>query len=241
MAKGEQPLLACLFPPRCPVCGELRIPWESSTCQRCAGVLHFITEPVCLCCGREIADGEKEYCAACETRPPSVLQNFAVWRYDKAMKKSIAAFKYGGRKEYADFYVRHMAAKIGKHLLRSGVTVLVPVPVSRKRRRYRGFNQAELLAKQLAKELGLLSADLLLRVKNTVPQSSLTPAERQRNLADSIVWNEEAAKMLEKAPAAVAVVDDIYTTGSTMSACARVLREQGIQRVYGVCVCIGTD
>lgn len=234
-------LWASLFPPRCPVCGELRIPWESSTCPECAGVLRLVTEPVCFRCGREIADGEKEYCSACETRPPSVDRNFAVWRYDGAMKKSIAAFKYGGRKEYADFYVRHMAQKIGKCLLRYGVTVLVPVPVSKKRRRYRGFNQAELLAEQLAKELGIVSVNLLVRKKNTVPQSRLTPEERKKNLDGSIAWNEKAAWELDVCPAAVAVVDDIYTTGSTLSACAEVLRVQGVQRVYGICVCIGTD
>jgi len=233
--------LACLFPPRCPVCGELRIPWESSTCPKCAGTLRFITGPTCFCCGREIADGEKEYCASCETRSSPVTQNFAVWRYDKAMKKSIAAFKYGGRKEYVDFYVRHMAQEIGRRLVRYGVTVLVPVPVSKKRRRYRGFNQAELLADALAKELEICSANLLVRIKNTVPQSNLSPEERQKNLSGAIRWNESTAKKLTSYPTVVALVDDIYTTGSTMAACAEVLREQGIQRVYGVCVCIGTD
>lgn len=234
-------MLTCLFPPRCPVCGGLRIPWESSTCPECAGVLRFISEPVCFLCGREIRDAEKEYCTACETKPPSVTQNFAVWQYDKAMKASVAAFKYGGRKEYADFYVRHMVQKIGRRLLRNGVTVLVPVPVSRQRRRYRGFNQAELLSEKLAQELGIVSVNLLLRRKNTAPQSSLAPAERQKNLAGAIMWNERAAQRLVVCPEAVAVVDDIYTTGSTMSACVDVLKKHGIQRVYGACICIGND
>lgn len=184
---------------------------------------------------------EKEYCTACETKPPAVTQNFAVWQYDKAMKASVAAFKYGGRKEYADFYVRHMVQKIGRRLLRNGVTVLVPVPVSRQRRRYRGFNQAELLSEKLARELGIVSVNLLLRRKNTAPQSSLTPAERQQNLAGAIIWNERAAQGLAVCPETVAIVDDIYTTGSTMSACADVLKKHGIQNVYGACVCIGND
>lgn len=204
-------------------------------------MLRFITEPTCLCCGRELGDDTKEYCVACEEKVPSIQRNFAVWRYDKAMKKSIADFKYGGRKEYADFYVRHMAQGVGKQLLRYGVTVFVPVPVSAKRRRYRGFNQAELLAEKLADELGTVSANLLKRVRNTLPQSSLTPTERQKNLAGSIVWDEKAASELERVPEAVAVVDDIYTTGSTMSACAEVLQKNGVRRVYGVCICIGSE
>ena len=231
--------MACLFPPRCPVCGGIRIPWESSTCPACAGALHFITEPVCMGCGKEIADDTKEYCLRCETKRPSVIRNFAVWQYDKAMKKSIAAFKYDGRKEYVDFYVRHMAQCFGKMLLRCGVTALVPVPISSKRRRYRGFNQAELLTEGLAKKLGLASLRLLVRVKNTLPQSGLNPAERKENLSGAIIWNLREAGALKELPAAVAIIDDIYTTGSTMSVCAEVLKENGIPKVYGICLCIG--
>lgn len=192
-------------------------------------------------CGREIADNTKEYCMRCETKPPSVVRNFAVWQYDKAMKKSITAFKYDGRKEYADFYVRHMSQCFGRQLLRYGVSALIPVPVSSKRRRYRGFNQAELLAEGLAERLGLSSLRLLKRIKNTLPQSGLDPGERQKNLSGAIIWNAKAADTLKELPAAVAVVDDIYTTGSTMSVCAEVLKRNGIQKVYGICTCIGNE
>lgn len=192
-------------------------------------------------CGREITDDTKEYCVRCETRRPSVTRNFAVWQYDRAMKKSIAAFKYDGRREYADFYVRHMAQCFGRQLLRYGVTAFVPVPISPERRRYRGFNQAELISEGLAERTGLVSLRLLTRVKNTLPQSGLAPGERQRNLSGSIAWNRKEVEALKELPAAVAVVDDIYTTGSTMSACAEILKENGIPNVYGVCICIGSE
>ncbi len=171
----------------------------------------------------------------------SFERNFAVWRYDKWMKKSIAGFKYDGRKEYVDFYVRHMAGGYGKQLLKYGVTVLVPVPISAKRRRYRGFNQAELLADALAKELGIVSARLIRRVRNTAPLSGLSPAERKKSLNDAFCWNEEEALKWKKLPRAVALVDDIFTTGTTMEACTRVLSEYGISSTYGICICIGND
>ncbi len=231
--------MASVFPPRCPVCGELKIPWESGTCPECAGKLRFVKEPVCLCCGREVADDTKEYCNGCEENRMTFVRNFAVWQYDKRMKKSIADFKYNGRKEYAEFYIQHMKQCFGVQLLRYGVTVLVPVPVSDKRRRYRGFNQAEVLADGLAKELGLISVSLLRRVRNTAPQSGLSPTERKKNLSDALVWNERVAKQLEKLPECVALVDDIFTTGTTMEACTRVLQANGVGSVYGVCVCIG--
>lgn len=234
-------VLSCLFPPRCPVCGDLRFPWESSTCPECAGKLRFITEPVCLCCGRELKDDRKEYCGRCEENPMSFIRNFAVWQYDKQMKKSIADFKYRGRTEYADFYIQHMLHCYGRQLLRYGVTALVPVPISTKRKRYRGFNQAELLAEGLAEELGIVMTKLIKRVHNTKPQSSLSPRERKRNLADSMAWDEQEAGSIGNPPTAVALVDDIYTTGATLEACAKVLRAHGIEQVYGICVCIGME
>lgn len=194
-----------------------------------------------MCCGREIAEEGKEYCHRCEENRLSFTRNFAVWQYDKWMKKSIADFKYNGRKEYAEFYVQHMKQCFGRQLLRHGVTALVPVPVSSHRRRYRGFNQAELLADGLAKELGLTKVNLVKRVRNTAPQSGLSPNERRKNLTGSLAWNQKEAGKLTKLPIKVALVDDIFTTGTTMDACTKVLQAHGIQTVYGVCVCIGTE
>lgn len=233
--------ISCLFPPRCPVCGELRIPWESSTCPECVGRLRLITGPVCMRCGRELSDDRKEYCGRCEEKQMSFDRNFAVWQYEKWMKKSIADFKYNGRKENGSFYVQHMAHTYGRQLLRYGVTALIPVPISSKRRRFRGFNQAELLAEGLAEVLGIEVFPLLRRVKHTLPQSGLTPEERKKNLAGSFAWNEKLADSLQSLPETVALVDDIFTTGTTMEACTNVLRENGIHTVYGVCICIGND
>ena len=159
----------------------------------------------------------------------------------KWMKKSLADFKYNGRKENASFYVQYMAYTYGKELLRYGVTALVPVPISVKRKRFRGFNQAEVLAKGLADALGIVSLPLLKRVKHTLPQNGLTPDERRRNLTGSFAWNEGVAGKLTELPKRVALVDDIFTTGTTMEACTKVLQEYGIPTVYGICICIGND
>lgn len=234
-------ILACLYPPHCPVCGELLLPWESSTCPVCAGRLHFVREPVCMCCGQELSEETREFCSRCEKEQRPFLRNFAVWEYDKWMKKSIAQFKYHGRKEYTGFYVTHMARCYGEQLKRYGVTVLIPVPIFAKRKRTRGYNQAELLSRALSKELGFLDARLLRRVRNTLPQKSLSPEERKRNLAGAILWDKKAAAALKELPEAVAVVDDVYTTGSTIAECARVLLAHGVKRVYGICICIGKE
>lgn len=192
-------------------------------------------------CGKELADDRSEYCEDCSGGDVSFVRNYAVWHYDKQMKRSVTEFKYGGRKEYADFYVHHMAGRYGERLLRHGVTALVPVPVSGKRKRSRGFNQAELLAGRLAERLGIPAIPLLKRVKNTKPQSGLSKKERKHNLQSAFAWNAREADRWEVLPGAVVLIDDIYTTGSTLTACAEVLRENGIKSVYGLCVCIGTN
>lgn len=234
-------LVSLLFPPRCPVCGALRIPWESSTCTECAGKLRFVTGSVCMRCGKELADDRVEYCRDCTDNEFPFIRNYAVWHYDRQMKRSITGFKYGGRKEYAGFYVHHMAGRYGERLLRQGVTALVPVPVSKERKRSRGFNQAELLARGLGDKLQLPVIKLLKRTKNTKPQSGLSKSERSHNLSGAFAWNAHEAAGWETLPHVVALIDDIYTTGATLAACTKVLRENGILAVYGVCVCIGNS
>ena len=193
-----------------------------------------------MCCGRELSDERAEYCNSCKTQHRFLVRNYAVWQYDKQMKRSIAGFKYKGRTEYADFYVYHMANCFGKQLLRHGVTALVPVPVSHRRRRFRGFNQAELLAEGLARALRIRVVHLVKRVHNNAPQSKLTKKERKMNLLQSMEWNEAEARKLPELPKCVAVVDDIYTTGATLEACAEVLAEHGISGIYGACICLGS-
>lgn len=232
--------MSCVFPPRCPVCGRLRFPWESSVCEECTDVLSYVHGPVCMRCGRELISESEEYCTACKENPPRFIRNFALWRYDRNMKQSIAAFKYNGRTEYTGFYVRNLAGVLGERILRCGVTALVPVPCSAKRKRYRGYNQSELLAKALAEKLGISYWDCLVRRKDTLPQNALNPKERKANLFQAFSWNQKEDSD-EALPVNVAVVDDIFTTGSTLNACAEVLLQHGIQNVYGVCVCIGGE
>lgn len=188
-----------------------------------------------------MAEEEEEYCPECQKLRPVVERNFAVWQYDVVMKKSITDFKYGGRTEYTSFYVRNIMKCYGMRLKRLGVSVLVPVPCSQKRKRYRGFNQAEVLAKALAREMGCIMCPMLTRTRDTLPQNALDPKERRKNLVNAFAWNEKAVSKLAAVPAAVAIVDDIYTTGNTMNSCAEVLKKHGVAHVYGISLCIGGE
>ena len=113
--------------------------------------------------------------------------------------------------------------------------VLVPIPLHQSRRRKRGFNQAELLAKALSVRSGIpMDASLLIRTKKTHAQKELNDQERLANLKDAFSIQRRNIPYHN-----LILVDDIYTTGSTIDTAARLLKEYGVQKVYFLCICVG--
>lgn len=230
-------LLDALFPRRCPVCGDIVIPKGDSICPSCHKLLSYIKSPVCLKCGKEVMNPAIEYCFDCSRHPRSFEYGIAMLNYNEAAAHSMAAVKYKNKREYLDFYAEEAAERCGPQLLSMQADCLVPVPVHPSRLKSRGFNQAQVLAEKLGKLLELpVCADLLKRNKKTEPQKELNPRERLRNLEEAFTVEEP---QLEEEITRVILVDDIYTTGSTIEACARALGQAGIKKVYFFTVCIG--
>lgn len=232
-------LLHFLYPSACPVCGEIILPRGKDACAGCEEKLHTVHEPLCMKCGVMLQYWEEEYCPECKKTVHKFERNFAVWEYNNYMKASIGRFKFQGKTEYTFFYVRHMVALYKSILQALQIDVIIPVPIHKHRRRERGFNQAELLAKELGKQLGLpVCTDYLLRIKKTKPQKELNAKERKKNLQQAFSCNKKRKKEAA-AWNRILLVDDIYTTGSTLDACAAVLSLHGTRKIYGICVCIG--
>ena len=226
-----------LFPPRCPICEKI-VSKLGIACEECKRVLPYVKTPRCKKCGKSISNVEKEYCADCAKRSYSYKEGKAVWDYDKKMAASIARFKYKSKAEYAAFYAEEMAHQYGEWLIREGIEALLPVPIHKAKRNIRGYNQAELIAVQLGEKTGLpVIPSGLLRIKDTKPQKELTPGERARNLKQAFRANEASLFGIKK----IALLDDIYTTGSTIDACAKVLVASGVEEVYFLSVCIGSN
>lgn len=224
-----------LFPRRCPVCGEIVQEPGSLICRRCIPRLNPVREPVCRKCGKQIFSEQSEYCLDCSRHARSFVTGRALLHYNEAAAKSLSAVKYKNKREYLDFYAQVMAYRFRTQVEHWGPEVLVPVPVHPSRYRKRGFNQAEELAGRLSSLWGIpMQTDLLIRVKRTAAQKNLTPAERLGNLQKAF-----AVRSHVRVPEAVVLVDDIYTTGSTVEACTRVLMEAGVKRVYFLAICIG--
>lgn len=238
MKKILQWILAFIYPRRCPVCGEIVLPKKSLVCDSCYDKLKLIKEPKCKQCGKPLQHVEQEYCYDCSRKNYHFEQGMAVWIYDKVMQKSIAAFKYKHRMEYADFYIHEVMDHYGIWLKQLQLDAIIPVPIHKRKRKIRGYNQAAVLAKGIGDELSIpVIEDVLLRVRNTLPQKELNDRERYRNLIEAFIV-QDANYMLQHINK-VLIVDDIYTTGSTIEACTNILKNAGVQKVYFICLCIG--
>lgn len=228
-----------IYPRRCAICGGIVPRGNEKVCVACYEKLEVIWEPCCKKCGKPIEDLEAEYCFDCSRQEFYFEYGFSLWCYSDKMKKSIAQFKYHNRKEYASFYGEEFVKHFGEKLLDLQPDVLIPVPVHWTRYIQRGYNQAAVVAKKIGKYLDIpVEEDILVRTKKTIAQKQLNDRERVHNLSHAFSvspkW-KKSVNMLKK----VVIVDDIYTTGSTINACARILKEHGVGEVFFIALCIG--
>ena len=230
-------LLDALFPRRCPVCGDIVMPKGERICPACLSRLSFVASPACKKCGKELLQEEAVYCSDCSRRRRSFEYGIALLNYNQAAARSMAAIKYKNRREYLDFYAQAALSRLRERLLSMEAECLVPIPIHPARMRKRGFNQAELLARKLGDGLGLpVRTDLLFRCRNTEPQKELGPQGRLKNLEKAFTAAPAADGPV---PERVILVDDIYTTGSTIEACSRALGRAGVKKTYFFALCIG--
>ena len=137
--------------------------------------------------------------------------------------------------EYARFYAGDICRHLKDEIDTMGAQALIPVPLHASRERERGYNQSELLAKEMSRLLGIpVRSDIVKRVQKTVPQKELDELGRQNNLKKAFFIGTDVVKLKK-----VIVVDDVYTTGSTVDAVARELKEHGVGKVYFITLCIG--
>lgn len=229
-----------LYPRRCPVCGDIVSPEKILIHPSCISKLSPIKSPSCKKCGKEVIGERTEYCYDCSRHTRTFDWGMALLQYNEAAKHSMAAVKYKNRREYLDFYAAAIDSRFRKNILRLQADALVPVPIHPSRRRQRGYNQAEELAARLSMLWGIpMDAGLLVRSKKTAPQRELNPAERLKNLQEAFTVNTERLGGRMGIPGSVVLIDDIYTTGSTIEACTRALKAAGVQQVYFVVICIG--
>lgn len=226
------------YPSRCPICGKIP-PGQHSCCPSCYSSITFVKQPYCYSCGKPLSSEETEYCHDCISHPKSFDRGFSLAVYDAVTKPSLSSIKYKNKREYLSFYASETLKSYGPLFSSLHLEAILPVPIHPKRMKKRGFNQASLFAKYIGKSLNIPVYDsLLIRIQNTLPQKTLSPEQRLKNLQKAFSLYpgyENRTIPLKK----VLLVDDIYTTGATMEALTRLLKSHGVKEVYILSICIG--
>lgn len=223
--------LEILFPQEyCSICRSpgrynAKQPW----CQECMDqMIELQCSGVnCQRCGKYVQDGSN-LCADCRREAPEFELARAVGPYEEQYRIATKVLKFMGKKYLAPQMGSMMAEKIRREPGFGKIDLIIPVPLSANSMQVRGFNQTELLAKQIGKELGIkIACGAIQRVKDTPHQTELTREEREKNLLSAFAVKEG----VDLKGKSVLLVDDVYTTGSTARECTRVLLQAGASRV----------
>lgn len=206
----------------------------------------------CMLCRRFLTREETDLCHVCFQEAPyypfgplspdkqgknnlHFLDSFtAVWYYEGDVRRSILRFKFRKGTFLAPKYGRMLAMKLQQQGM-DGADILTWVPVSRMRRFRRGYDQCQLLAAQVGKELGIPARRMLRKIRNAPPQSGISSAAMRKA---NILGAFEPTCKAELAGKTVLLIDDIFTTGATMNECARVLLTAGAKQVYGAAIAV---
>ena len=222
--KFSQPLLDLLYPPICINCKAA----DSWLCQDCLAEIDFINPPFCERCGTPLSV-HLQTCTQCQNNPLHYIDGIrsAAYFENNPIRAAIHTLKYRNHKAIAAILGEILADACRRFDLTA--QVIVPVPLHSTRYRERGYNQCELVAVQLAKILNLpVDTHTLQRVRKTKSQMQLRAEERHQNMNDAF-----ACRSNELSGQTVLIIDDVCTTGSTLDACAKALKQSGVAFVWG--------
>lgn len=215
LGRSMKPLVDLVYPPRCPLCGAA-LADQDGLCAECWGLLDI---PASDADGAQVSDAVPVYAATF---------------YNDASRRLVLDYKHGGRITHARLLARLIAARLPDPVGERGKPLLVPVPLHRWRLWSRGFNQAALLAGELAKMgKGEALVDGLLRRKRTPSLGGLGREARDRALAGAIIVPRRRAQRI--AARDVVLVDDVFTSGATARACVAALVGAGARSVSVAC------
>jgi ComF family protein len=216
-------LLDLVLPPRCGGCGGL----GSLYCDGCRRRTRRLEEPICGRCGAEVEHARST--CGCRARIRRLTRLRSAAAYEGPLEKALHRFKYEGRRPLA----RPLALLLAERLAVDGLAAeaITWVPLHERRHSHRGYNQAELLGRELAHLTGLPALPGLVRVRDTPAQVGLDRLRRQANVAGAFRWEGK-----ELARRSLLLVDDVATTGATLEACAGALKASAAGAVIGFTV-----
>src|SRR5216117_4461382 len=226
--------VSLLYPPVCTLCGGKTRAAEY-LCERCEAKATPIVAPFCQQCSEpfEGAIATAFTCANCAHRKIYFDAAVAAYRGRGIVRQIIHDFKYGRQIHLRHLVTRWLTAALDDPRLRGRrFDVIIPVPLHPARKRERGFNQASLLAELLSAQISIQSRPLLERIRYATTQTALDRTERIENLHNAF----RLRKNMNVRDLRVLLIDDVLTTGSTLSECARVLKDAGVISVHAATV-----
>jgi ComF family protein len=229
-AEGLGAIASLLYPPVCAICSTMVAPGEY-LCDECEAKATRIVPPFCAACSEpfEGAITSAFTCANCAHRTIHFDAAVAAYRSRGIVRRIIHDFKYGRQIHLRHLVGRWLCAALDDLRLRGRrFDLIIPVPLHPTRKRERGFNQASLLAELLSEQISIPSKPLLERIRCTTTQTALDRAERMENLHKAFRLRKNA----NVRDLRVLLIDDVLTTGSTLSECARVLKGAGAISVH---------
>ena len=233
MRQTAENLTDLLFPRRCPLCQRILTQKGELICEACAKELPYIKEPKCMICSRPIRDERKMLCGICENKVHYFIRGDCTFIYEGKLRDALMRLKFNNHREYADFFAAAVAAHAKAFLGEIHPQVLLPVPMNRKKRKERGFDQCALIGRKISERTGIpIQTDNLVRIRYTRAQKGLDAAARRANLRGAF-----RVRRPEQLPESVLVFDDIYTTGATLDEVSFTLRQCGIRQIYFICIC----
>ena len=211
--------LDILIPPRCSGC-TMRETW---LCQDCRSRMARLAQPLCAVCSRPSV--QTLVCGDCYRHPPPYDVLRAPWSHNGLARELVHSLKFQGQRHLAEVLADEMCLFVD-----SGIELVIPVPLHRERLKERGYNQSELLGQEIATRLKCpLENKILIRTRATLPQTGLDRDDRHVNVRGA--FGIARRMNLDRH---VLLVDDVSTTGATIAACARTLREHGAKRISAV-------
>ncbi|MDB2415140.1 ComF family protein [Rickettsiales bacterium] len=219
-----------IYPPQCFSC-NVSIYEHGHLCPECWESIQFVRPPYCQKCSFpfEYSIEGENLCAECIKSPPAFNKARCAFLYDDNSRKIVTSFKFGD-KTHSHMTLAKMMISSATDLLKE-VDIIVPVPLHRLRLLKRKYNQSAILAHSISKYTDIaVVPDLLIRNRNTPPQSGLTQRQRHKNMKNAFSVREKYHQFIDEKK--VMLIDDVMTTGATIEACTKALFKSGAAEVY---------
>lgn len=237
LTKISETILNLFFPPRCAFCSEI-INWipmpKHMLCEECLSKISFINMKACKYCGKQLKTDTGRVCPQC-TGGKYYSEVFSSCEYSGLIRDKLLEYKFKGNKQLYKVFASFIIDKL-KMTNQAGFDIIISVPLHLSKLEERGYNQSELIAKEIAQYFSIsLSINNLVKSKQTESQSKLDKKGRGINVKGAFCISDNHEVIGKR----VLLVDDIITTGTTVNECSKVLLQAGAEEVYVVTVATG--